>query len=98
MHYGSDVEVSVYGSGFANTPEELSKASGWNLNKFSTMPGSLLAYLNEQISGVTSPMMYIGMLFSTFCWHTEDNYLYSINYLHHGAPKTWYVPFRVTRY
>lgn len=90
VHYGSDLDIGTHGSGFPNSPTDLSACSGWNLNVFAKQPGSLLRFLNESIQGVTQPMMYIGMLFSTFCWHTEDNYLYSINYLHHGAPKTWY--------
>jgi histone demethylase JARID1 len=32
----------------------------------------------------------MGMLFSSFCWHREDIYLASINYMHTGAAKQWY--------
>ena len=39
---------------------------------------------------VVVPWLYVGMLFSSFCWHVEDHFAHSINYMHWGAPKTWY--------
>ncbi len=62
----------------------------WNLNALPFCPGSVLRIYNTQIKGVTTPWLYFGMLFSTFAWHNEDNFMYSINYLHRGAPKQWY--------
>ncbi|KAL6550515.1 Lysine-specific demethylase jmj13 [Orobanche minor] len=58
--------------------------------KLSRLPKSILRLLETSIPGVTEPMLYIGMLFSMFAWHVEDHYLYSINYHHCGASKTWY--------
>lgn len=54
------------------------------------LPNSTLHQIDKDIPGVTSPMLYIGMLFSSFAWHVEDHNLYSINYQHKGAAKTWY--------
>lgn len=46
--------------------------------------------MKEEIPGVTSPMVYLAMMFSWFAWHVEDHDLHSMNYLHMGAGKTWY--------
>eukprot|EP01125_Pyxidicula_operculata_P008638 TRINITY_DN2880_c0_g1_i2.p1 TRINITY_DN2880_c0_g1~~TRINITY_DN2880_c0_g1_i2.p1 ORF type:complete len:839 (+),score=148.47 TRINITY_DN2880_c0_g1_i2:75-2591(+) len=62
--------------------------SGWNTNNLAE--STFLHHLNESVGGVTRPMLYVGMMFSSFCWHVEDNYLYSVNYLHTGKPKLWY--------
>lgn len=70
--------------------EEYYKRTGWNLNNMAGQEGSVLKHLETPINGVNVPWLYIGMLFSSFCWHNEDNYLYSINYSHFGAVKQWY--------
>ena len=62
----------------------------WNLNVLPTRQGSLLRLLGAGITGVVVPWVYVGGLFSTFCWHNEDHHLYSVNYHHLGAPKVWY--------
>lgn len=51
--------------------------------------GSVLRYLvgEELITGVMVPWLYVGSCLSAFCWHVEDHALYSVNYLHMGAPK-----------
>jgi hypothetical protein len=44
----------------------------------------------EAISGIVIPWAYVACKFSTFCWHTEDLFLYSFNYMHEGGCKIWY--------
>ncbi|CAN7039768.1 unnamed protein product [Brassica oleracea var. botrytis] len=92
--YGADLETGVFGSGFpklsSSSSDEKYAKSGWNLNNFSRLPGSLLKHEGSDISGVLVPWLYIGMCFSSFCWHVEDHHLYSLNYMHWGAPKLWY--------
>ncbi|CAL9204061.1 unnamed protein product [Musa hybrid cultivar] len=64
--------------------------SPWNLQAIARAPGSLTRFMPDEVPGVTSPMVYIGMLFSWFAWHVEDHELHSLNFLHLGSPKTWY--------
>ena len=63
----------------------------WNINRL----GTILDYVDEDyglsIAGVNTAYLYFGMWKTTFAWHTEDMDLYSINYLHYGAPKSWSV-------
>ncbi|KAL5552082.1 hypothetical protein UlMin_002258 [Ulmus minor] len=99
--YGSDLDTSVYGSGFPCTSEQRPESveaklwdeycsSPWNLNNLPKLKGSVLRAVHDNIAGVMVPWLYIGMLFSSFCWHFEDHCFYSMNYLHWGEPKCWY--------
>lgn len=58
----------------------------WNVAK---LP-NLLDWLGAPIPGVNTAYLYLGMWRATFAWHLEDVDLYSINYIHFGAPKQWY--------
>lgn len=86
VEYACDVD----GSAFSSSPSDPLGNSKWNLKRLSRVSKSVLRLLETAIPGVTEPMLYIGMLFSMFAWHVEDHYLYSINYHHCGASKTWY--------
>lgn len=93
VEYGADIQTQVNGSGFPiyeNDPLNPYSKDAWNLNNIPIFPGSILKNLRADIPGLMIPWLYIGMVFSTFCWHAEDHFAYSINYHHWGETKTWY--------
>ncbi|XP_056665925.1 lysine-specific demethylase 5C-like [Monodelphis domestica] len=98
VEYGADIHSKEFGSGFPindnkrhlSHEEEEYAVSGWNLNVMPVLEQSVLCHINADISGMKVPWLYVGMVFSAFCWHIEDHWSYSINYLHWGEPKTWY--------
>ncbi|XP_075997057.1 lysine (K)-specific demethylase 5Ba isoform X2 [Genypterus blacodes] len=98
VEYGADIASKEFGSGFPVknghfevTPEdEHYLSSGWNLNNMPVLDSSVLTHITADICGMKLPWLYVGMCFSSFCWHIEDHWSYSINYLHWGEPKTWY--------
>lgn len=64
--------------------------SGWNLNNINRLCGSLLSLGSCHTSNALLPRLYVGMCFSSLCWKVEEHYLYSLSYMHLGAPKIWY--------
>ncbi|XP_022101943.1 lysine-specific demethylase 4A-like isoform X2 [Acanthaster planci] len=78
--YAADISGSLYSKG----------CNIWNINKLNTLLDVIEEEQGVKIEGVNTAYLYFGMWKTTFAWHTEDMDLYSINYLHFGAPKSWY--------
>lgn len=52
-------------------PLDPASKDSWNLNNIPILADSLLRFIKSDISGMTVPWTYVGMVFSTFCWHNE---------------------------
>ncbi|XP_078488525.1 lysine-specific demethylase 4C [Ciona intestinalis] len=78
--YGADISGSLYDRG----------VDVWNVARLNTLLDIIEMDSGVKIEGVNTAYLYFGMWKTTFAWHTEDMDLYSINYVHFGAPKSWY--------
>ncbi|KAJ4500376.1 JmjC domain, hydroxylase-domain-containing protein [Lentinula lateritia] len=78
--YGADTQGSL----FTHETEE------WNVAHLESELSRLLPSSDRGLPGVNTPYLYWGMWRATFAWHVEDMDLFSINYIHFGAPKFWY--------
>ena len=74
--YGADMPGSLFDD----------STTDWNVAKLE----NLLDVLGQKVPGVNTAYLYLGMWKASFAWHLEDVDLYSINYIHFGAPKQWY--------
>ncbi|CAN6347452.1 unnamed protein product [Urochloa humidicola] len=99
VEYGNDMPGSGFaepdgvdldlGGGGGNAARDVGETE-WNMRLAPRARGSLLRAMGRDVAGVTTPMLYVAMLYSWFAWHVEDHELHSLNYLHFGKPKTWY--------
>lgn len=62
----------------------------WNLRVVTRSNGCPLRFVREEISGVNSPVIDMGSMFSWFAWHVKDHELYGLDYLHMGSGRSWY--------
>ncbi|CAK77676.1 unnamed protein product (macronuclear) [Paramecium tetraurelia] len=85
VEYAADLLATKYATGYQDG--QLGNLSNINKNC-----NSIFQVLQEksEMSGISVPWLYLGMKYANFCWHKEDLNLNSMNYMHAGAPKTWY--------
>jgi hypothetical protein len=74
--YGADMLGSIFDD----------SVKTWNV---AHLP-NVLDHMEEKLPGVNDAYLYAGLWKASFSWHLEDQDLYSINYIHFGAPKQWY--------
>ncbi|KAL4425515.1 hypothetical protein ABPG75_009531 [Micractinium tetrahymenae] len=79
--YGADIPGSLFDPGL----------KGWSLRRLRSLLSDTLEAHGIRMPGVNEPYLYVGSWRSLFAWHTEDMDLHSVNYLHCGASKQWYV-------
>lgn len=75
VYYGADQRRSFFKENLAV----------WNLDNLGTPVDRL------KIDGISNSYTYFGTKFCSFAWHVEDYALFSINYLHKGYGKRWWV-------
>ncbi|KAI0631611.1 hypothetical protein C8Q77DRAFT_1159385 [Trametes polyzona] len=78
--YGADMQGSLF----------TDDTTSWNVACLPSALTRLLPASDKGLPGVNTPYLYFGMWRATFAWHVEDMDLFSINYIHFGAPKFWY--------
>ncbi|KAF8152302.1 JmjC domain, hydroxylase-domain-containing protein [Crassisporium funariophilum] len=78
--YGADTQGSLF----------TDETKAWNVAHLPSALSRLLPSSDQGLPGVNTPYLYFGMWRATFAWHVEDMDLFSINYIHFGAPKFWY--------
>ena len=66
------------------------ETTAWNVAHLPSFLSRILPSSSKGLPGVNTPYLYFGMWRATFAWHVEDMDLFSINYIHFGAPKFWY--------
>ncbi|EDO46479.1 predicted protein [Nematostella vectensis] len=83
------VDTGEQGSCFPVGKNNPYSKSGWNLNVFPRLKGSILRHA-ANVEGLSLPWLSIGMVFSTDRWKVHPLQMYTLSYLHTSADKVWY--------
>ncbi|KAK2145526.1 hypothetical protein LSH36_676g01067 [Paralvinella palmiformis] len=78
------IDTKHCGSAFPAKKDSPYARHGWNYNILQHHPSSVLRHLG-QVTGLTVPMLHIGMVFSTSCWARDPHFLPYMVYSHTGA-------------